>query len=232
MNNGPMKKEFMKTHLIITLLLACSAQVQAGAGMQMPGTLHHLNLKQFEVQSEGARVAHLEAWHGDELNKVTWSTKWYEIDNESLGEISLGYVAAINPFWDTGPVVAFEREDDGFDTEQETWVGWQFKGTAPYFIHVDTKALIAKDEQVKVVLELTHEFALSKHWLLETKLELEAGSFNDHKRENEVESWHLGWRFQYETVERFRYYIGVEYSDSHTPESQEWRTVGGLAYWW
>jgi uncharacterized protein involved in copper resistance len=208
-------------------------QAYAVAGMHMPEKIHAFKLEQLEIQTESSAVAHLKGWYGTELSKTTWAAEWREIDNEQSTELSIGHAFAIDPFWDAGPVLSFEQEDDGRDTESETWLGWQFKGTAPYFVHVDINALVGKHQQAKIEIEAEHDFPLSRSWMLQTKLDLELGSFVEGgNRENELESWRLGWRVKYETVERFSYYLGLEFANSHIPESKQWRGVAGLSWWW
>lgn len=215
------------------LLLFSAANVYAGAGMHMPERIHSFNFKHIELQSDSSAMVHMEAWHGDELEKFNWSIEWQKFDKHRSAEFSLGYLKAADAFWDTGPVAAVEYEREPGDSESEGWIGWQFKGTAPYFIHVDAKTLIGENEQLKVEVELEHEFPLGKHWLLETKLEAEAGRFEDAgDHDVELESWRFGWRVQYETVHRLRYYGGAEYTDDHHSDTSQWRAVAGIAYWW
>lgn len=210
-----------------------SSQVFAGAGMHMPMKLNKINLEKLEIQSEDSYRIDLSGWYGTELRRLTWSTEAQVIDDQYSTEFSLGYTYATDAFWDSGPVLALKREDDDLHTKNETWLGWQFKGTAPYFIHVDAKTLIGESEQFKVEVKLEHEFPLSRDWLLATHVELEAGRFEeDGEYDLEFESSQIGWRLKYETVQRFSYYIGAEYADLHIPDTNQWRAVAGLSWWW
>lgn len=223
----------MQKCLAIISLCLISGQAIAGAGMHMPDKIHKVAVKHFEVLTDDTALVHLEGWYGDELRKTTWSAEWRKTDEHENSEISLGYVWATSAFWDGGPVLSVEEESEPGERHREHWFGWQFKGTAPYFIHTDFKTLLGEQQQFKMELELEHEFPLSKHWLLESKLELEGGRFaDDGRHEVALESWRVGWRLQYETVARFRYYTGVEYADDEHADSQEWRFLTGLSYWW
>ena len=195
-------------------------------GMHTPGNLHSLTLDELEWQ--GKNISHLfvHGWSGDAFNKLSYEL---ELDHTQHGdtarEVDLTYQFAVTPFSDLKVGLSHLVNE----SVNDTFITFGALGTTTGFIHFDSKLLLGPAGKVGLSLEFEHEYPLSKHWVMESSITVEALSGIE---DSGLQETTLGLRFNYETLNRLGFYVGAEWTDEHQVSSDDLRGVIGLSYWY
>ncbi len=196
----------------------------AGAGMSMPASMHAVFVDHLEWQGASTFEAEIEGWYGDAISKFAYRIETEKAANEHAESVlQLGLRQASSPFWDFGTYLRRSFEDD----EHRTWFGAGLSGTAPYFVHMDAMLFTGQGEFL-LDLEFKRDLPLSRHWVLDTTLALEAMS----GKESGISEIELGLRFRYERPDRFSTYAGLAWETIRREDEQRLSLVVGISYWY
>ena len=179
-------------------------------------------------------VWELDAWIGKDLNKLWVKSRGERLDSDTeRSEIDVLYSRAISPFWDLQMGLRHEFRPK----PTQDWLGFGFKGIAPYLFEVDANIFVNDDSQINARLEIEYEYMLSQKLVLVPNLELSIYSDNDNDREitSGLSLAELGLRLHYEIKREFSPYIGInfekKFGNSEVEESSESQLVLGLSFW-
>ena len=226
---------------IITFLLACLLAVasfsSSAGGVSDDPLLMYFKADKLEWRDsdEGdLLVWELDAWIGKDLNKLWIKSRGEHLDSDTeRSEIDVLYSRAISPFWDLQMGLRHEFRPK----PTQDWLGFGFKGIAPYLFEVDTNIFVNDDSQINARLEIEYEYMLSQKLVLVPNLELSIYSDNDNDREiaSGLSLAELGLRLHYEIKRDFSPYIGInfekKFGNSEVEESSESQLVLGLSFW-
>jgi copper resistance protein B len=226
---------------IITFLLACLMAVtsfsSSADGVSDDPLLMYFKADKLEWRDsdEGdLLVWELDAWIGKDLNKLWIKSRGEHLDSDTeRSEIDILYSRAISPFWDLQVGLRHEFRPK----PSQDWLGFGFKGIAPYLFEVDANIFVNDDSQINARLEIEYEYMLSQKLVLVPNLELSIYSDNDNDREitSGLSLAELGLRLHYEIKREFSPYIGInfekKFGNSEVEESSESQLVLGLSFW-
>lgn len=183
----------------------------------------------------------LQGWWGGDLNKAWLKTEgeWTETDGLDGAELQLLYSRAVAAFWDLQLGARYD-----FRPEPETaYLAFGIQGLAPYWFEVDLAGFLSEDGDLSARAEFEYDLRLSRRWLLQPRLELNA-AFSDVPAlsvSSGVTDLEAGLRLRYEFRPEFAPYIGLEYSrlygaraDSALADGLErsgWGLALGLRAW-
>lgn len=179
-------------------------------------------------------VWELDAWIGKDLNKLWIKSLGERLDSDTeRSEIDLLYSRAISPFWDLQMGLRHEFRPK----PAQDWLGFGFKGIAPYLFEVDTNIFVNDDSQINARLEVEYEYMFSQKLILVPNLELSFYSDDDNDREivSGLSSAELGFRLHYEIKRELSPYLGInfekKFGNSVVEESSESQFVLGISFW-
>jgi copper resistance protein B len=154
----------------------------------------------------------LQGWWGGDLNKAWLKTEgeWTDAKGLESGELQLLYSRAIAAFWDLQVGARYD-----FRPQPETaYLAFGIQGLAPYQFEVDLAGFLSEDGDLSTRVELEYDLRLSRRWLLQPRVELNA-AFSDVPALSlgrGVTDLEAGLRLRYEFRPEFAPYLGLEYS--------------------
>ena len=207
----------------VPLLLLCGSVYAEPNLYSMAGVdrLEYLDGDTLELEADG--------WIGRDLEKLVWKLEGESGDEDEF-EVQLLYGRAITAFFDVQ--VGLRYLDDDFGDETSLAIG--IEGDAPYNIELDVAAFIG-DDNVELRAEAERDFWLTPRWVLQPRVEIEAGVDDDPERfiESGLTKVEAGLRLRYEINRRVAPYVGVSWQRRYASIGDESDTAAliGLSFW-
>ncbi len=236
-------------HLFLTLAilpLACFADEMADAraalyashGSQTTWAASFDRLEWWSAEGDDRGAWESEIWRGGDLNKFVFASEGeYEDGGFEEAEFSATWRRAIAPFWD----VDIGIRHDTSPSPQRAYGVIGLHGTAPYWIGVDADLILSERGTVSARVELGYELHLTRRWLAETEIELNASLDDDPPVEvgqgfNDAE---VRIRFGYQVTPQVVPYVGVGWhkafgdtADFVRKRGSEVSVLAGVSFWW
>jgi copper resistance protein B len=162
-----------------------------------------------EVDGEDAQVWELDAWYGDDYNKLWFETEGQRLGGEEAGRVELMWDRIITPWWS---LQLGMRHDFGPGPSRE-WLDIGVQGTAPWFVEVDAALYVGEQGRTAFRFSGEYDVLLTQRLVLQPELELRAYGKDD--PENGVGSGlsdlELGLRLRYEIRRELAPYVGLHW---------------------
>jgi copper resistance protein B len=169
-------------------------------------------------QSEGVLEWDIDAWVGRDLSKI-WVKSSGEVTRPfgsgskvDVANIELLYSRAVFTTWDQQFGIRHDYQA-GAERSARDWLSFGYIGTAPYFIHVDTRVFIGEDSSSQLLIELERKVMLSQEWVLTSELNILANgrsnrNFKEGSGFSEIEfSLRLG--YESDGNRKFQPFVGM-----------------------
>ena len=181
----------------------------------------------------------LDAWFGNDYNKLWLETEGEWSDGNADGRAELNWDRIISPWWSFQTGV---REDFGSGPSR-TWIGFGVHGLAPYFFDVDASVYVGDEGRTAARFSGEYELLITQRLVLQPKLELQA--FGKADPENGIGSGfsdvELGLRLRYEVRREFAPYLGLlwdrklgqtaDFAREEGEDSTDLSFVAGVRVW-
>lgn len=184
-----------------------------------------------------------QAWVGGDINKL-----WLKTEGEVAGgntedaELEAYYSRAVAAFWDVqfGLRHDFKIED----SPSRDWVGFGFKGLAPYRFEVDATAYAGSEGRTAARLKAEYELLLTQKLVLMPEVEFNLYGKADPERGlgSGLSDSEVGLRIRYEFAREFAPYVGVvwtnkyggtaDYARAAGAPTSDTQFVAGIRAWW
>jgi copper resistance protein B len=162
-----------------------------------------------EIDEADGHVWELDAWYGDDYNKLWFETEGQGADGEEEGRIELMWDRIISPWWSFQTGV---RQDFG-DGPSRTWLDIGVQGLAPHFFEIDAAVYIGEQGRTAARFSGEYDMLLTQRLILQPELEVRA--FGKDDRENGIGSGlsiiEIGLRLRYEIRRELAPYLGVQW---------------------
>jgi copper resistance protein B len=162
-----------------------------------------------EVDGEDAQVWELDAWYGDDYNKVWFETEGERLAGEEEGRVEVMWDRIISPWWS---LQLGMRHDFGPGPGRE-WLDIGIQGRAPWFLEVDAALYVGEQGRTAFRFSGEYDVLLTQRLVLQPELELRAYGKDD--PENGVGSGlsdlELGLRLRYEIRRELAPYVGLHW---------------------
>jgi copper resistance protein B len=151
----------------------------------------------------------LDAWYGDDYDKIWLETEGERIDGEADGRVELMWDRIISPWWSFQTGV---RHDFGLGPSR-TWLDLGIQGLAPYFFDVDAAIYFGEEGRTAARFSGEYDMLLTQRLILQPELELRAFGKDDPRNGigsgfSDIE---LGLRLRYEIRRELAPYIGLHW---------------------
>jgi copper resistance protein B len=151
----------------------------------------------------------LDAWYGDDYNKLWLETEGKRLDGDADGRVEIMWDRIIAPWWSFQTGL---RRDFGRGPSR-TWLDLGVQGTAPYALEIDAAIYIGEEGRVAARFSSEYDVLITQRLVLQPELELRAYGKED--PENGIGSglsdMELGLRLRYEIRREFAPYLGVHW---------------------
>jgi copper resistance protein B len=151
----------------------------------------------------------LDAWYGDDYDKIWLETEGEGIDGEADGRVELMWDRIISPWWSLQTGV---RHDFGLGPSR-TWLDLGIQGLAPYFFDVDAAIYFGEEGRTAARFSGEYDMLITQRLILQPEVELRA--FGKDDPENGIGSGfsdiELGLRLRYEIRRELAPYIGLHW---------------------
>ena len=155
----------------------------------------------------------LDAWVGQDLNKVWLKSEGERIDRENEQSNELLFSRAISPFWD----IQFGFRRDRSDGVNRDFLKIGAQGLAPYLFDTSTSILIGENDQIGLDAQFEYELMLTQRWVLTPEIELDFWSENDPEIGigSGLSTAEISLRLSYAIQREFAPYIGLSWSKQY-----------------
>lgn len=162
-----------------------------------------------DVNGADAQAWELDAWYGDDYNKIWFETEGERVDGEAEGRVEVMWDRIISPWWSLQTGI---RRDFG-EGPSRTWLDFGIQGLAPYFFEID--AAIYFGEQGRTTFRFSGEYDMLITQRLILQPEIETRFFGKSDPENGIGSGlsdvEFGVRLRYEIRRQFAPYVGLHW---------------------
>lgn len=183
-----------------------------------PGALHmkddpfisKLMIDALEINKNDGITLEADAWLGYDLHKLWLKTELEMSDGKAEeAELQALYSRGISPYWDFQIGV---RKD--FKPVGREWAVVGMKGTAPYYLDIDTSFAVGKGGQTNARFNAEYELMLTQKLVLAPELDLSFYGKDDAEVGvgSGLSSASVGLKLGYEFKREFTPYIGVRWS--------------------
>lgn len=182
----------------------------------------------------------VQAWLGQDLNKLWITTEGEQLDGETLdAEVQAFYSRALTPYWDWK--IGFRK--DFKPTPSREWAVVGVQGLTPYYFEIDAALFVGNSGNTALRLEAEYELLITQKLILTPEVEINLYGQNDPATGtgSGLSELEAGLRLRYEIVREFAPYIGVNWSQtygntanlarSEGESSSETKVVLGLRTW-
>ncbi|MEM7433075.1 MAG: copper resistance protein B [Pseudomonadota bacterium] len=205
------------------LLLVCGPVYAESPLFSMTG------VDRLEYLTDDIVAIEADGWIGRDLNKFVWKFEGESGDEDEF-EVQLLYGRALTAFFDLQLGVRFLDDDVG----DETSLAIGIEGDAPYNLELDVAAFIG-DDNVEIRAEVERDFWLTSRWVLQPRIELEAGFDDDPERliDSGLTEIEAGVRLRYELNPRIAPYLGVAWHRRYlsTADESDTSALAGVSFW-
>ncbi len=239
--HNPMRPIKLATALLGSLL-SVALIAPAQAGMADDPVLGKFMLDKLETtDADGSSPLNweLDAWLGQDLNKLWLKSTGERIDGSAEQSNELLFSRAVSPFWD----IQIGWQQDKADGETRDYISMGAQGLAPYLFDTSVSLLIGENDQVGLAAQFEYELMLTQRWELSPEIEVDIWSQDDDAIGvgSGLSQIELGLRLSYAFWREFAPYIGVSWSKSfgNTAEfaqaegegSESTQYVAGVRLW-
>ena len=162
-----------------------------------------------EIDSADAQVWELDAWYGDDYNKLWLETEGQTVDGDADGRVELMWDRIFSRWWSFQTGV---RQDFGAGPSR-TWLDLGIQGLAPYFFEIDAAIYLGEEGRTAARFSGEYDILITQRLILQPELELRA--FGKDDPENGIGSGfsdaEVGLRLRYEIRREFAPYVGVHW---------------------
>jgi copper resistance protein B len=162
-----------------------------------------------EIDGADAQVWELDAWYGDDYNKLWFETEGERVDGEEDGRVELMWDRIISPWWSLQTGV---RQDFG-EGPSRTWLDLGVQGLAPYFFEVDAAIYVGEQGRTAARFSGEYDMLITQRLILQPEMELRLYGKDD--PENGIGSGlsdiEVGLRLRYEIRREFAPYVGLHW---------------------
>ncbi|HKU16018.1 MAG TPA: copper resistance protein B [Steroidobacteraceae bacterium] len=192
-----------------------------------------------EIDGADAQVWELDAWYGDDYDKVWFETEGERVDGEAQGRVELMWDRIFSRWWSVQTGV---RQDFG-PGPSRTWLDFGIQGLAPYFFEVDAAVYVGEQGRTAARFSGEYDLLITQRLILQPEIEVRA--FGKDDPENGIGSGlsnvEVGLRLRYEIRRELAPYVGLHWerkfgrtADLHRAEGEdadELALVVGLHAW-
>jgi copper resistance protein B len=162
-----------------------------------------------DVKGADAQAWELDAWYGNDYNKLWLETEGQSVDSDEQGRVELMWDRIISPWWSLQTGV---RQDFG-QGPSRTWLDLGVQGLAPYFFDIDAALYIGEEGRTSARFSGEYDILITQRLILQPELELRA--FGKDDPQNGIGSGfsdlELGLRLRYEFRREFAPYVGLHW---------------------
>jgi len=162
-----------------------------------------------QLNGADALVWELDAWYGDDYNKIWFETEGERIDGDDEGRIEVMWDRIFSTWWS---VQTGLRQDFG-QGPTRNWLDFGIQGLAPYFFEIDAALYVGEQGRTSARFSAEYDMLITQRLILQP--ELEARAFGKDDPENGIGSGlsniEVGLRLRYEIRREFAPYIGVHW---------------------
>lgn len=162
-----------------------------------------------EIDNDDAQVWELQAWYGNDYNKLWFETEGERVNGEEEGRVELMWDRIISSWWSIQGGV---RQDFG-EGPSRTWADIGIQGLAPYFFEIDAAIYVGEQGRTAARFSGEYDMLITQRLILQPELEFELYGKDD--PENGIGSGlsdvEVGLRLRYEIRREFAPYIGVHW---------------------
>lgn len=173
------------------------------------GTVQLDQLEWREIDGDDAQVWELQAWYGNDYNKLWFESEGERVDGEEDGRVELMWDRIVSRWWSIQGGV---RQDFG-EGPSRTWADIGIQGLAPYFFEIDAALYVGEQGRTAVRFSGEYDMLITQRLILQPELEFELYGKDD--PENGIGSGlsdvEVGLRLRYEIRREFAPYIGVHW---------------------
>jgi copper resistance protein B len=161
------------------------------------------------VNDSDARVWELDAWYGDDYNKLWFETEGERVAGDEDGRVELMWDRIISPWWSFQTGV---RQDFG-EGPSRTWADFGIQGLAPYLFEIDAALYVGEEGRTAARFSGEYDVLITQRLILQPELEFQL--FGKDDPENGIGSGlsdgNVGLRLRYEIRRELAPYIGVHW---------------------
>ena len=161
------------------------------------------------INGADAQVWELDAWYGNDYNKLWFESEGERVDGEEEGRVELMWDRIISPWWSFQTGV---RHDFG-EGPSRTWADFGIQGLAPYFFEIDAALYVGEQGRTAARFSGEYDLLITQRLILQPELEMQLYGKND--PDNGIGSGlsnvEVGLRLRYEIRREFAPYIGLHW---------------------
>lgn len=162
-----------------------------------------------EIDDEDATAWELQAWYGNDFDKVWLESEGERAGGEEEARVELLWDRVMSRWWSFQGGV---RQDLGAGPSR-TWASIGVQGLAPYFFEVDAALYVGEGGRTAARLGAEYEMLITQRLVLQPELEFNLYGKDDTRNgiESGLSDVELGLRLRYEIRREFAPYVGFHW---------------------
>jgi copper resistance protein B len=192
-----------------------------------------------EVNDATAQAWELDAWYGNDYDKLWLETEGQRVEGDEAGRVELMWDRIISPWWSFQTGV----RHDFAQGPSRTWLDFGIQGLAPYFFEIDAAIYLGEEGRSAARFSGEYDMLITQRLILQPELELRAFGKND--PQNGIGSgfsdMEVGLRLRYEIRRELAPYVGVHWerkfgntadiARANGEDADDLSLVAGLRVW-